>query len=128
LSSETIIRSQVARGGNLEIRDFFDGQAVADVVVHRREVVVAIGVGHKAVVGHRLADLLGAAMDVADIGARRGDDLAVGRDHHAQHAVRRRVLRPHVDFHVLGAHVEDDLALAVGASILLDDPRARVRC
>ncbi|CPU63564.1 Uncharacterised protein [Mycobacteroides abscessus] len=36
-------------------------------------------------------------MEVADAAARLGDRLAVDLEHEAQHAVRRRVLRTHVD-------------------------------
>ena len=37
-----------------------------------------------------------------------GDDLAVGAQHQAQHAVRAGMLRAHVDEHLVGADVELD--------------------
>ena len=49
-----------------------------------------------------LGELLGGAVHVADhrLGAR--DDLAVELEHHPEHAVRGRVLRPDVEDHLLG--------------------------
>jgi hypothetical protein len=44
---------------------------------------------------------LDAGVQVADLGIDADDDLAVDLQHQAQHAVRRRVLRPHVEDHVL---------------------------
>ena len=55
-----------------------------------------------------LADLLGAAVQVAEVRRDLGDDLAVGAQHEPQHAVRAGVLRPHVDEHLVGADVELD--------------------
>ena len=50
-----------------------------------------------------LAGFLDAGVQIADLGADADDDFAVDLDDQAQHAVRGRVLR---------AHVEDHAALA----------------
>jgi len=55
-----------------------------------------------------LADLLPAAMQVADVRRHFGDHLAVGPQHQPQHPVRAGMLRPHVDQHLVAAQVEFD--------------------
>src|SRR6185369_3215830 len=47
-----------------------------------------------------LGDLLHAAMEVTDIAIEIDNSLAVELEHHAQHAVRRRMLRAHVQHHL----------------------------
>jgi hypothetical protein len=59
---------------------------------------------------HRLArvpelgELLRRPVHVADHRLGAHDDLAVEFEHHAQHAVGRRMLRADVEDHVLGRH------------------------
>ena len=55
--------------------------------------------------GLALGHLLGAAVVVADVGHRVDDLLAVELQHHAQHAVGARVLRPDVQEHEVGVLV-----------------------
>jgi hypothetical protein len=50
---------------------------------------------------HVLGDLLVAAVQVADLRIGLGDGFAVEFEHQAQHAVGRRVGRPHVEDHLL---------------------------
>ena len=57
---------------------------------------------------HILADLLGTAVQIAQVRHDFGDDLAVGAQDEPQDAVRGRMLRPHVDEHLVGADVELD--------------------
>ena len=64
-----------------------------------------------------LADLLGAAVQVADVRRDLGDDLAVGPQHEPQHAVRAGMLRAHVDEHLVGADVELDDARIVDVAM-----------
>ena len=65
-----------------------------------------------------LGELLGGAVQQADVRVGALDDLAVELEHQAQHAVRRRMLRPEVQ------RVVADLShRAVGCSAL-----AAVRC
>src|SRR5262249_31998240 len=58
--------------------------------------------------GDVLADLLGAAVEVAEVRGDFGDDLAVGPQHEPQHPVGAGVLRTHVDEHLVGPDVELD--------------------
>jgi hypothetical protein len=53
-------------------------------------------------IGNLLADFFDGAVQVADVGDCFADDLAVGFDHEAQHAVGARMLRPDADRHILG--------------------------
>jgi hypothetical protein len=73
--------------------------------------IAASGVGNPLPGGQVLPDLLGAAVQVADVRLDLRDDLAVGPQHQPEHAVRAGMLRPHVDEHLVRADVE------------LDDPR-----
>jgi phage tail protein X len=64
---------------------------------HGSDVVDAIGVRHVARVRAALADLLDAAMQVADVGDGLPDDLAVARDDEPEDAVRGRMVGTHVE-------------------------------
>ena len=100
-SSHTITRSAFARGRRVDAADLLGRQRDRAVVRERREVVEAVRVGDEPVVAERLADLLHPAVEVADVGRRLEDPLAVDLEHDAQHAVRRRVRRAHVEHHPL---------------------------
>jgi hypothetical protein len=93
----------------LDAHELLAGHRVGHVVGQRREVVETVGVGQELVEAQRLADLLLAAVQVADDRLAADDLLAVELEDQAQHAVRGRVLRPHVDEHVLGVAVLRDL-------------------
>src|SRR5207247_10433077 len=95
----------------------FHGQGVAEVHVHPRQVVHAVGVGDVLDGRHVFADLLGAAVQVAHVRHHLGDQLAVGAHHQAENAVGAGVLRAHVDEHPVGADVElDDGGIGGGDS------------
>jgi len=83
----------------LQAQQFLDRQRVGDVVGHRRQVIQPVRVGNELGVGAILGDLLVAAVQVADLGPHPGNPLAVQFDHQAQHPVRGRVRRPHVQNH-----------------------------
>ncbi len=72
-----------------------------DVVADRVEIVLAIGPRDYLVVLPILADLLEAAVQIADVRNAAHHRLAVELEHEAQHAVRCRMLRSDVDQHVL---------------------------
>ena len=79
-----------------------DRDRPAELVVERAQPVVAVH-QHQHLAGVAvLGELLGRPVHVADhrLGAR--DDLAVELEHHPEHAVGRRVLRPDVEDHLLG--------------------------
>ena len=67
------------------------------LLVHRRDIIQAVEIGDRLQIGLVLDQLLGAAMQQADMRIHAGDDLAVQVQDQAQHAMRRRMLRPEID-------------------------------
>ena len=64
-------------------------------------------------------------MQVADLRRHFGDHFAVGPQHQAQDAVRAGMLRPHIDQHLVRAHVEFDglgIACSGGSGLCIDQP------
>ena len=96
---------------HLVLHELLDGERPAEIHVHRRQIVHPVGVGNPLAGREVFADLLRAAVEVADVGLHLRHDFAIGAEHEPEHAVRARMLRPHVDEHLVGADVE------------LDDPR-----
>jgi hypothetical protein len=96
------------------------GERDGTVVRQRREVVEPVGVGDEAVVAERLAQLLHAAVQVADVGNGLDHALAVHLEHDAQHPVRGRVLRAHVEHHPVA-----ELAVALEPDRRLGSRRGR---
>ena len=90
---------------DLELEQPLAGDRVALVGEHRGDVVDAVGVGHEARVADDLADLLDAAVQVADVGDGGADHLAVGLDEEVDDAVGGGVLRTEVEDHLLGVLV-----------------------
>ena len=82
-----------ARRGTVDAEQPLDRQRVGVLLVHRRDVVEPVEIGHVLQIGARLHQLLGAAMQQADMRIDALDHLAVELQHQAQHAVRRRMLR-----------------------------------
>ena len=76
-------------------------QREAEVVEQRRQVVHAVRVRDALLVVVPLEVLLEAGVQVPDVGPALAHHLAVEVEHQAQHAVRRRVLRTHVELHGL---------------------------
>ena len=79
-----------------------DGLAVADIVRGRCHVVHPIGEQDDLRPVAILAQLLDAAVQVADHDVAVDDVLAVQPQDDAQHAVRARMLRPHVEHQLIG--------------------------
>ena len=73
-----------------------DGHHIGVLVAHHRDVVEPVHVADRLVVGLGLRELLGGAVQQADMRIGFLDDLAVELEHETQHAVRRRVLRTEV--------------------------------
>src|SRR6476661_5373812 len=72
-----------------------------DVVSRTVEVILAVRPGYDLVVLPILADLLEAAVQVADVRDAPHHRLAIQLEHQPEHAVRGRVLRADIDEHVL---------------------------
>jgi hypothetical protein len=82
---------------HLDAEQLFHRQAVGVLVAHHRDVVETVQVGQGLQPGARLGQLLGGAMQQADMRIGANDDFAVEFQHQAQHAVRRRMLRTEVE-------------------------------
>ena len=74
-----------------------DRERIGMLLVHRRDIVEPVEIGQRLEIGLGLDQLLGAAMQQADMRVDTLDDLAVELQHQAQHAVRRRMLRAEID-------------------------------
>ena len=77
-------------------KQLFDRQHIGHVVRQGREIIQSIRVRNELGVGHVLGDLLIAAVEIADLRNGPGNDLAIQLEHDPQHAMRRRMRRPHV--------------------------------
>ena len=82
---------------HLELHQLLDRLAVADVVGRCRDVIHAIGQQDDLRPVAVLAELLDAAMEIADDDLGVDDLFPVETEHHPQHAVRAGMLGPHVD-------------------------------
>ena len=99
-------RAEVPRPArHLDLHQLLDRLDVAEVVRGGRDVVHAVGEEHDVRPVAVLAQLLDAAMDVADHAVRIDDALAVEAQHDPQHAVRAGVLGPHVDHQLVGVEL-----------------------
>lgn len=83
--------------GDVDVEEVLDGARVAQLVGHHRDVVEAVKVRQRLSVVLVLDELLGAAVQEADVRVRAEDLLAVELEDEAQHAVRCRVLRTKVE-------------------------------
>jgi len=92
-----------ARHGDAE--QTLDGQRIGVLLVHRRHVVEAVEVRHGLQIGLVLDQLLGAAMQQADMGIDALDHFAVQLQHQTQHAVRGGMLGAEIDRELAIVHV-----------------------
>ena len=83
--------------GRLHIHQLLDRFAVAQAIRHSGDVIHAIDVGIEHRVGAVLSDLFHAAMQVSDDALGAQNFFAVQLQDDAQHAMRSRMLRPHID-------------------------------
>ncbi len=83
--------------GHIDAQQLLDGQYEGVLLVHRRNVVEAVEIGHVLQIGACLHQLFRAAVQQADMRIDALDDFTVKVEHQAQNAVRRRVLRPEID-------------------------------
>ena len=86
-----------ARIGTVDADELLHRERISVLLVHRRHVVEAVEIGQRLEVGLVLDQLLGAAVEQPDMRVDALDDLAVELEHKAQHAMRRRMLRPEID-------------------------------
>jgi hypothetical protein len=95
------------RGGSfvVDAEKFFNRERVSDVVRQRREVIQPIRVRDELGVGHVLGDFFVAAMQITHVRIGLGDDFAIQLQHDAQHAVRGRMRRAHVQHHLLALNI-----------------------
>ena len=82
---------------HFDAQQFLDGENVAVLHVERRAIIQSIEVRERLQVGLVLDQLLGTAMEQADMRIDALDDFAVQFHHQTQHAVRRRMLRAEID-------------------------------
>ena len=97
VSSISSTRMTCARTRHLDVQQLLDGHAVGGLVEGRRQVVGAGDEGDALRPGPVLAGLLDAGVQVADDRPGLHDGLALELEDQPQHAVRRGVLRTHVD-------------------------------
>ncbi len=81
----------------LDAQQLFDGADERMLLVHRADIVQAIEIGRRLGIGLVFDQLLGAAMQQADMRIRALDDLAAHLENEAEHAVRGRMLRAEID-------------------------------
>ena len=94
---------QLAALRHLDAQKALDGDREGMLLVHRRDVIEPVEIGHGLQVGLGLDQLFGAAMQQADMRIDAVDHLAVQFQHKAQHAVRGRVLGAEIDVEIADA-------------------------
>ncbi len=87
--------------GHLDAQQFLGGERKHGLVKERTCIVHARDVGGALQVGELFAGLLHAGVEVADHRTGATNDLTLQLEHHSQHPVGGRVLRPEVHDHVL---------------------------
>ena len=117
-----------ARLGTVELEQLFRREAEGVLLVHRRDIVEPVEIGDRLQIGLVLDQLLGAAMQEPDMRIDALDHLAVELEHQAQHAVRRRMLRPEIDGEVAqrGSAITMLYALAIAALAFSATPRVEL--
>lgn len=98
--------------GDLDVEQLLDGQREALLVGHHRDVVQTVKVGQGLQVGAVLDELLGAAVQQADVGVGTHNLLSVELQNQAQHAVGSGMLGAEVD------GVVSDLPALGGAAVV----------
>ncbi len=86
--------------GDFKVEELLDSQAITEIVGERIEIIDTVGEGNYLLIELGLAGFLDAGVQITDLGTDADNDLAVQLNDQAQHAVRRRVLRSHVEDHL----------------------------
>ena len=84
---------------DFQLQQFFNRQAVAEIVMHRAEVIDAVSERHHLLIKLCLAGLLDAGVQKADVRCDANHHFAVNFQHQTQNTVRGRMLRAHVQNH-----------------------------
>ncbi len=84
------------------------------LLVHRRDIVETVEIGNGLQIGLRLDQLLGAAVQKADMRIDALDDFAIELENETQNTVRGRVLRSEVDRKVANVMFSHSDALRAG--------------
>ena len=103
-----------ARSGISSRMIFSTAMQKASFAVEVADVVDAVEEGDYLGVVLDLAELLGAAVQVADVWFDLDDAFAVDPQHHAEDAVRAGMLRPHVDHEIDGVEGVGLCGLCIG--------------
>ena len=88
---------QLRAARHRDAEQLFRREAEGMLLIHRRDIVEPVEIRDRLQIGLLLDQLLGAAMQQADMRIDALDHFAVEFEHETQHAVRRRMLRPEID-------------------------------
>ena len=99
---------------DLDVEQLLEAQDRAPLVEQRADVFERVDLADDLVVVGVLGELLDAAVEVAEDRVEVDDVLALDLEHHPEHAVRRRMLGPHVEEHLAVAE-RVELGLALGS-------------
>ena len=125
VSSAISIADVLGADRDLEAQQLLDREHEAVLHAHRRAIIEPVEIRQRLGVGLVLDQLLGAAVEQADMRIDALDDLAVELHDQAQHAVRRRMLRAEVDRVIADRLVAGVERMAERRSSALADARRR---
>src|SRR5262245_27290811 len=107
--------------GHRDAEQLLGCQAERVFLIHRRDVIEPVEVGQRLQVSLVLDQLLGPAVQKADMRVDALDHLTVELQHEAQYAVRRRVLGPEIEGEIAqGVFGHHGLASALGSTPAAD--------
>ena len=83
---------------HLQPGQLLDGERICPVIRQRADVVQPIGVRHRREIARSLGDLFVVAMQIAEHRLQLHHAFAIQHHIHAEHAMRRRMVRPQRNF------------------------------
>ena len=101
VSSASNTRATIARGRHFDVDELFDRQRVAEVVRERCQIVHPVGESHTLQIVLLFVGLLEAGVQVPYDWIAANHYLAVQLQHEPEHSMGTRVLRTHVEDHIL---------------------------
>ena len=112
---------------HLDLEHLLHGNDVSELAAHRRDIVHAVGIRNDLlVIGHVLAVLLEAPVEIADMGDHIHHDLTVHHEFQPEHAVCGRMLRAHADDHLFGAELTPESGDGCGTTSRLNVGQSHV--